>query len=115
MRLLISIVVLICTVIGVQTVRGFNAWTYGGTVLVWPGNQLVRYLYPSSFSEGTEPFDLILYSMSEWNNIDGSSFVFSLESISNGGVSALLKISSSFTSTSTSPVGSFGFIVSSLR
>ena len=76
MRLLISIVVLICTVIGVQTVRGFNAWTYGGTVLVWPNNQLVRYLYPSSFSEGTEPFDLMLYSMSEWNSIDGSSFEY---------------------------------------
>ncbi len=76
MRLLISITVLICTVIGVQTVRGFNAWTYGGTVLVWPDNQLVRYLYPSSFSEGTEPFDLLLYSMSEWNSVDGSSFEY---------------------------------------
>jgi hypothetical protein len=76
MRLFVSIIVLISTIIGVQTVRGFNAWTYGGTVLVWPDNQLVRYLYPSSFSEGTEPFDLLLYSMSEWNSIDGSSFEY---------------------------------------
>jgi len=77
MRLMISIIILFCTVIGVQTVRGFNAWVYNGTVLVWPDNQLVRYLYPSSFLEGTEPFNLLLYSMSEWNSVDGSSFEYS--------------------------------------
>jgi len=77
MRLLLSVIVLVCVILGVQSVRAFNAWTYGGTVLTWPNNQLVRYLYPSSFSEGTEPFNLLLYSMSEWNSIDGSTFEFS--------------------------------------
>ena len=58
------------------TASGYNAWTYGGNIVVWPGDQLVRYLYPSTFPEGSDTFNLMLYGMSQWNLVEGSSFEF---------------------------------------
>ena len=54
----------------------YNAWTYNGQLVVWPGGQLVRYLYPSSFAEGTDTFNLMLHGMSQWNLVEGSEFEF---------------------------------------
>lgn len=58
------------------TSSAYNAWTYNGQLVVWPNSQLVRYLYPSSFAEGTDTFNLMLHGMAQWNLVDGSEFEF---------------------------------------
>ncbi|RLS64286.1 MAG: hypothetical protein DWH97_08500 [Planctomycetota bacterium] len=55
---------------------GWNAWTYGGSIVVWPNARCVRYLMPSSFPAGAAHTQQFIGAMSDWSSIDGCAFDF---------------------------------------
>lgn len=54
----------------------WNAWVYGGDIVVWPEAACVRYLMPSSFPAGAAHTQQLIWSMGDWSSIDGCAFQF---------------------------------------
>ncbi len=55
---------------------GWNAWTFGPDLVVWPNARCVRYLMPSSFPAGAAHTQQLLWSMGDWSSIDKCAFDF---------------------------------------
>ena len=55
---------------------GFSWYQYGGVDVVWPGGQSLRYLSPTSFSEGSDAQLLLLAGMGAWNMVPAADFEY---------------------------------------
>lgn len=55
---------------------GWNAWTYNGTIVVWPNARSTRYLMPGSFPQGATHTQQFIAAMGEWSSIDKCGFDF---------------------------------------
>ena len=69
-------VALLALVATALTTGGWNAWTIGGNIVVWPNARCTRYLMPSSFPSGATHTQQFVWSMGDWGSIDKSAFRF---------------------------------------